>query len=341
MSESLRILVQAEYDAGRFDGVALIARGPTLLGAFSVGMADRTFSVPLRLESPMPIASVTKQMVAVCVLQEFQQDRLKLDDPIKKHLPWLTRPWAARVTIRNLLTHTSGLPQPDVIVPSFYTRQDIDTSGAGLGRLIDACELERDPGSGFSYNNTDYILLGALLEQLDGKPLIQVLRDRVFVPSGMIGSGVLMGREIVPNLARDYEVDSGGVRDAPLFQLANFAGAGAVYSTAHDLWAFNLTLVNHRLLDTRTTEIMLESSPQSGFAAMGCWVYDLELTPGTRTRVVERHGAIGGYNAVNIVVPESGECIVLMCNISSFEDPQTWTKQGLGYRLLERIRQSP
>ena len=93
--------------------------------------------------------------------------------------------------------------------------------------------------------------------------------------------------------------------------------------------------MNDVLLDRPARETMFEASPQTGYAAFGCWVYSLDLPSHGTVRIVERHGAIAGYNVVNLIAPEHGTCVILLCNISSFAEPQTWGRQGLAYQLFE------
>ncbi|MCX5691818.1 MAG: hypothetical protein NTV94_18830, partial [Planctomycetota bacterium] len=125
------------------------------------------------------------------------------------------------------------------------------------------------------------------------------------------------------------------VRFPPHQELANYGGAGAAYSTADDLLAFNHALMNDVLIDRTSREVMFESSPQSGYAAFGCWVYTLEVPGHGSIRIVERHGAIAGCNVVNLIAPDKAISVILLCNISSFAEPQTWGRQGLAYRLLD------
>ena len=156
-------------------------------------------------------------------------------------------------------------------------------------------------------------------------------------PLGLKATGIIRGREIIAGLPEDYDLDAGSARAATHFELANFGGAGGAYSSLRDLWAFDRALIGNALLKAETTAVMLESSPQTGYAALGCWTYPLTLRDGRKLRIVERHGSIGGYNVVNLYCPEADTCVILACNISSFAEPETWRKQGLAYRLLTLV----
>ena len=334
----LRRLVNDEHRAGRFDGVVLVAGPHGVAGEFAAGLADRAFDAPHTVDEPMPVASVTKQFLAVCVLRGAQAGTIGLDDPVSKYLPSLDRPWATHLTIRQLLLHRSGLQQPESVLPGFYSRTELPQSSVELARLLGAAELTAEPGSRFEYNNTDYILLSAVLESVHHKPLHEVMQTEVFGPSGMTASGMIRGREIIARLPRSYDLDA-GVSEQARFpehqELANYRGAGAAYSTARDILAFNTALMGDVLLNPATRSVMFESSAQSGYAAMGCWAYPIDIKGEGTVRIVERHGAIEGYNIVNLFCPNKGISVILLCNISSFEEPQTWMRRGLAYRLFE------
>ncbi|MFO0958850.1 MAG: serine hydrolase domain-containing protein [Isosphaeraceae bacterium] len=336
LEDSLKSAVKAEHDAGRFDGVVLVARDDRILGEYAFGRANRAFGAPHRADKPFPVASVTKQFVAVMVLQQVERGAIALDDPLSKHLDGLDRPWGCRVTLRHLLAHTSGLPQPDAVIPDFYTRPDLAPNAVALAKLLAEHEPQAAPDGAFSYNNADTIYLGAVLETIVRKPLADVLRESIAGPLGLKSTGLIVGREVIEGLPEDYDLEGGAVKRAPHQELANYGGAGAAYSTLRDLWAFDRALISGKLLKPESHALMIASSPQSGYAGLGCWCYPLAFEGGATYQIVERHGSIGAYNVVNLYVPDAESCIVIACNLSTFAEPRTWGKQGLAYELLRR-----
>ncbi len=303
-NRALKETVEDEHRAGRFDGVVLVAQGEMLLGEYAFGDADRKLGQSHRIAERFPVASVTKQWVAVMIMRLVEQGRLALDDSIAKHLPQLDQPWTRVVTVRQLLRHESGLPQPDEVIPDFYQKADLPSDSIALASQLATKALGK-PGKGFVYNNTDYVVLSAVIENVMGKPLSEALRILLLEPAGMNSSGLLTTREGRSGLPFDYELEAGNAKTAPYQELANYRGAGAGYSTASDIWAFDRAMMTNRLLNPETAKILLESSPQSGYSALGCWVYPLKIGTAPSIKVVERHGAIGGYNVVNLYVPEN------------------------------------
>lgn len=166
--DSLRETLKTEHEAGRFDGVALVARNESVLGEFAFGLANRQFQVAHRADEPFPVASVTKQWLAVMVLQLVEAGNFTLDDSLSARLPSVDKPWARKITLRQLLTHTSGLPQPEAVIPDFYQRADVAPNATALAKLLAAKDPEEAPGLKFSYNNSDYMYLSAVLETVRG-----------------------------------------------------------------------------------------------------------------------------------------------------------------------------
>jgi CubicO group peptidase (beta-lactamase class C family) len=145
-SDAMVKTIDAEHRAGRFDGVALVEADGMTVAASAVGLADRTFSVPHRFNEPMPVASVTKQFVAVAIMRLVQAGKLSFDEPVARHLAFLNRSWAATITPRHLLQHRSGLPQPDAIIPGFYARTDLPSDAIAMAKMLGECDLAAESG---------------------------------------------------------------------------------------------------------------------------------------------------------------------------------------------------
>lgn len=193
--------IRTEMERRGIPGLALaVVRGGRLEKVASYGQASVEFGVPVRDETLFQINSTTKSFAAVAVLMQVEAGRIALDDPIGRHLPDLPQAWRA-VTIRQLMSHTSGLPD---IVESPMT-------GTMLARTVpDALRLLADrpmmfaAGSSWSYNQTNYMLLAMLLEKLTGKPFAELCRTAFFEPLGL-GTPVFGdARAVLANRATGY-----------------------------------------------------------------------------------------------------------------------------------------
>ena len=186
---ALREVVRRAREGG-FTGVILVSREGQLLLREAVGEADRRRHLPLTLDTRFRLASWTKQVTALLVMQEVEKGTLALNAPASTYLPTLS-PSAGAVTLRQLLLHTSGLPNPSdpspqaapTDVPAFYTRTapaaaEAQTQATGF------CSgpVKRPAGERFEYNNCDYLVLGAVLERVTGRSYAQLIQERIARP---------------------------------------------------------------------------------------------------------------------------------------------------------------
>ncbi len=301
---------------------------------------DRAVSAPGRLHKPGEIwrwASVTKQLTATLVMQEVAAGRLALDDTLATRLPAFTGPSADRITLRMLLQHTSGLPNPDDTpaadaksFPAFYLRK-----GAKIGGPADAlgyCAGKKaEPGAGFAYNNCDYIVLGAVLEHETGKSFARLLDERIVRPLHLKTAALAVGSAPIPAMARGY-VDA--TMPEPTFELAAFGAAGAVYGDAADLMAVDRALMTNALLPETATAIAWTGDPKLGYVALGAWSFPAPLKGCTgAVALIERRGEIGGVEVRNLIAPKLGRALVVFSDRSDLDFGEIWQGKGLTYDL--------
>lgn len=298
-------ILRAYADAGRFNGTALVASGGAIVyqGAFG-GVDEAGTRTPLTPGTPMRVASVTKAFTALLVMQQVQEGRLRLDEPVTTYLPDFRRDTGARITLRHLLTHRSGLPH-DQATPSHEYRPE---------QALDA-DLLAEPGSTFQYNNRDYYLLARILERVTGRTFSQLLEERVLGPAGMAATGEHPYPAGVPGEAVGFlPADSAGLRRPPEIDLRNFVGAASMYSTVGDLYRFDRALAGGALLKPALRDTMYAPGP--GAAAFGSWVYARPFGGGRRLTLVDRRGSLGGFGAWFLRIPEDDGVIILLDNHS-------------------------
>jgi CubicO group peptidase (beta-lactamase class C family) len=316
-------ILRSYADAGRFNGTALVASGGRVVYEGAFGLVDQKTKTPLTPATPMRISSVTKAFTSLLVMQQVQEGRLRLDEPITTYLPDFRRDTGARITLRHLLTHRSGLPH-DQAGPSVDYRPE-----EGLN-----ADLLAEPGSTFQYNNRDYYLLARILERVTGRTFAQLLQERVLRPAGMAATGVHPYPSRVPGEALGYAApDSTGLNRAPDLDLRHFLGAADMYSTAADLHRFDRALADGRLLSPALRDTMYAPGP--GGAALGSWVYARPFGGGRRQTLVDRRGALGGFGAWFLRLPDDDGVIILL---DSHESPAL---QEIGERILTVLYGAP
>lgn len=309
------------------------------LWTHAAGSTLRGGARPAPPDAPLRIASVTKPMVAVVVLQLVAEGRLGLDDPVADWLP--SRAGLVRdATVRHLLAHRSGIPDYGG-VPGFgdglLDDRDRRWDTAELVALLRDVRPDFPAGSDFSYSNTGYVLLGMLIEAVTGRPWAEELRTRVLVPLDLRGTDVpshdAPPAEVLPGY---YDVDGDGftenVETGPWPSLETSEGpAGAVVSTVADVTRFLRGLFDGALLPREQLDAMTEPGPHG--RRYDGYGLGLEVTRPDRATLVLGHGGwVAGSRIVTWYVPDADAVITVAAN-EYRADPY-----DLAELLLHRVR---
>ena len=277
-------------------------------------------------------ASVTKQLVATLIMQEVAAGRIDLDKPVSAYLPAFKSPNAAKISVRQLLRHQSGLPNPDDTVAGkdgvsvYYAKVDPVLQNPLTGYC--AGPVKGAPGGNWSYNNCDYIVAGALLEAVTGKSWKALVSERVATPLGVKSLGAFPTAK--PTVAGLVSGKAEG-----RYKFETFGAAAGLYGTAQDLWKFDRALMNGKLLPEAARTTMWDGQPELGFIALGQWSFGAELKGCPMpVRIVERRGAIGGVQVRNFILPDSDIVVIAFTNRDDFEFGEIWQGKGFSYDLL-------
>lgn len=311
-----------------FNGVLLISRGDTIIYARAFGTVTPGGDDPHRLDARWRYASVTKQIVATIAMQEVAAGRLSLDAPISTYWPDYPNEEAREITIEQLMRHLSGLADPDLSpamptgLPAFYTAE---WAGQATAEGYCAGPMLAAPGAAFRYNNCDFIVLGTILERVTGETLADLVAARIdpamrFYPDGA---------DTVPGF---YLTQA-----EPPIALAAYGAAGGLNGTLLDLWRFDRALLRGNLLDEASRAAMWDGRPELGQVALGQWAYNAPLAECTQApRLIERHGAIGGIQLRNFLLPDSDMVVIAATNRAEgdFDFGTIWSGSGFTHDLL-------
>jgi D-alanyl-D-alanine carboxypeptidase len=242
-------------DAGAFSGVVLVGKGDRILLERAYGWANLEDSVRNSAESRFTIASIGKMFTATAIGQLIAAGKLHLDDTLAKVLPeYPNQDRARQITIRQLLGHTAGLR--DFFGDSAYDRNHDYPSPLALASAVANRPLLFPPGTGWSYSNEGYVVLGAVIEKVSGESYDDFLQHHIFAPAEMSRTGNFAADDVVPHRAVGYRhraSDPLGVR-APYGNrtfVRKGSPAGGAYTTARDLWHFSRALLDGRLLNQK------------------------------------------------------------------------------------------
>jgi D-alanyl-D-alanine carboxypeptidase len=307
--------LSAELDrqaaADRFSGAVLVAKNgnPVLRAAF--GMADRERKTANQVNTQFRIGSMNKMFTAVAVMQLVQQGKLRLSDPVGKHLPdYPNRDVAAKVTVHHLLTHTGGTG--DIFGPEFAKRR------LELKELDDYVKLygqrapEFEPGGQHRYSNYGFLLLGVLVTKVSGQSYYDYVREHIFKPAGMTRTDSLPESEAVAGRSTGYMRRGGQFQpnDATLPYRGTPAGGG--YSTVEDLVRFAHALTAHKLLSAKYTRLLTTGKVA---APPGQYAYGFMDANRAPARWFGHGGGAPGMNGDLRIYPDSGYVVAVLSNL--------------------------
>ncbi|HET6889581.1 MAG TPA: serine hydrolase domain-containing protein [Pyrinomonadaceae bacterium] len=314
-----------------FSGFVLVARGDKPVFAEGFGFADRERGIRWTPPTVSDIGSITKQFTGAAILKLEEEGRLSVTDPIGKYFPAVPGDKIS-ITLHHLLTHSSGLSDPDAY--DDWTPVETDT----YLRAVLAQTLRFKPGDGFSYANANFSLLGIIIEKLSGKSYESFVRERLFLPANMSETGYLLPRWGDGRLAQGYRdsklwgttLGRPMAPDGPYWALrAN----GGIHSTAYDMFRWARALLEGRVLAPASMKKYWAAHvKQSGDSSYG-YGWSINTIPGG-TRVITHNGGNGIFFADMAIVPDADLVVFLMTNVIAENRSANALLQQLGMRFL-------
>lgn len=306
-------LVASYQELGMFNGAVLVATNGEIVLSKGYGLANLEWDVPNRADTKFRLGSITKQFTSMIIMQLVEEGRFSLDAAVAELLPYYRKDTGEKISVHNLLTHTSGLPNYTAL-PGFMS--DVSRDPFGVEEFVKAyCsgDLEFEPGSEFSYSNSGYFVLGAIIEQVTGETYEQQLKTRILDPLGMRDTGYDHGAEVIERRASGYERTDRGHRNAPYLDMSIPFAAGALYSTVEDLLRWDQALYGDTLLGETSKKTMFK--PFLDEYAYGWGVTTVPVGPDGASRTIIAHGGgINGFSTLIARVIEDRHLVVLMNN---------------------------
>ena len=300
-------VVRADADKGEFMGVVLVARDGEILFDKGYGSANLEWKIANDGDTKFRLGSVTKQFTGAAILLLQERGKVQLDAPVRTYLPDAPAAWD-KVTVRNLLTHSSGIPN----FTSFDDYAKLKTLEATTASLIARFRdkpLEFQPGEKYAYSNSGYILLTAIIEKASGQSYSTFLADNIFRPLGMADTGYDSHAAVLPRRAAGYSPSPKGVVNTDYLDMTIPQGAGALYSTSHDLLKWQRGLFGGKLLKPDSLKAYL--TPFKDNYALGVAV----VTAGGNT-TVSHGGGIEGFNTWLGYDPDRKLTVVVLANLN-------------------------
>lgn len=306
--QAIRRLVSTRAANGSFSGAVILAHCDSVLLEIYAGTADRERKTAVGQDTRFRIASMTKMLTGVAVMQLVQSGRLSRSDTISHLIPSLPDDPFDRITIHQLLTHTAGLGS--IWTPEFFSR-----GANSFRRTADFLPLFiRDtllfpPGTSWAYSNAGYVLLGLAVERLSGESYAEYVRHRVFAPAGMS----VEPADEIDRAHADRAIAYSRGRPAEHIGLRRIMPAGGAVLSARDVHRFGLALLRHRLLDSTSTNVAITGVVEYRPGARYGYGFANEIVKGER--IVFHDGGADGISTNLDLIPERGLIAIVLANL--------------------------
>lgn len=285
------------------------------------GLANLEWSIPVTTNSVFEIGSITKQFTASCILMLQQEKKLSIDDPISKYLADTPAAWS-NVTIRHLLSHTSGIKSYtglDGFALTKHLKQHEFIEAIGKQRM------EFQPGESWKYSNTGFNLLGFIVENVSGKPYWTFLHERILAPLQMTSTTDRYPGQIITNRVSGYE-QTNHVHINRDYDLTDVFAAGAIASTVGDLAKWNTALDTDTILNAESKKLAwIQQRLNTGKATNYGLGWFIENVEGHRS--IGHGGSTSGFNGSVQRFPEDKLVVILLTN----------TDESLGTTMARKV----
>jgi CubicO group peptidase (beta-lactamase class C family) len=299
--------VVQSYAPARFMGTVLVARGDTIVLSKAYGAANLEWNIPNTPATKFRLGSLTKQFTAASILLLEERGKLKVDEPIKTYLPDAPAAWD-KITIFNLLTHSSGIPN-FTSFPDYAAMEPFATPVDKIVARFRDKPLDFAPGAKMSYSNSGYVLLGYLIERITGGSYATFVQDNIFTPLGMKDSGYDSNSAVILRRASGYAPSPTGPMNAGFIHMSIPHAAGALYSTTEDLLKWQQALYGGRVVSAASLQKM--TTPFKGDYAFGLTVRTVN-----GRKMIAHGGGIEGFNTSLSYFPDEKLAIVVLSNIN-------------------------
>jgi CubicO group peptidase (beta-lactamase class C family) len=321
ISEKVDAYVAAEMRTEKMPGLALaVVRDGQIIKARGYGLANIELDVSVKAETIFQTGSVGKQFTATAVMMLVEDGKIRLDDPIGKYLPGAPVTWK-NITVRNLLTHTSGIHDYEteslkkkgaafINLRNDYTEEELFKKFSGL-------PLDFPPGSKWNYSTSGYVILGILIHKVTGQFYGDVLQERIFRPLGMSYTRIISEADIIRNRAAGYRLVNGEIKNQEwVSPMLNTTADGALYTNIVDIARWDAALYTEKLLkkgslDQMWTAVCLNDGKTADYG------FGWDVTSANGHRLIEHGGAWQGFTAQISRYVDDKFTVIVLTNLDS------------------------
>ena len=309
-------IMQSYHNYNMFDGAVLVAENGKVVYKGAFGLANREWNIPNKTNTKFMIGSVSKPLTATLMLIQVQKGLIDLNKTLADYLPEFKNKPAANVTIKQLLGHTSGMPNYDITKDFFPRISRQNFSREDYVKVYIDSAISFEPGSRYFYSSWGYFTLGYIMERVTGKTYSQLMKEDIFDKAGMANSGSYHHMQIVPNRATGYDYSFGGFTSADFRDQSNTMGTGDLYSTVDDLFKFHIAISNNTLLNKQLTDEMFTPGIRPARYGYGWFNQNFKYTPADSVAANFHLGMTEGFISFMLRIPSTNSFTIILCNSS-------------------------
>lgn len=306
------------YPANSPGAIVLIAIGDTVIYRKSFGMANLELNVPMKPENVLRLASITKQFTSVSILLLMEQGKLNVHDPLSKYIA--DYPRGNEITLHNLLDHTSGIPSFTNLL-DFRSKIRNDMTPEEIISSFKKLPLEFEPGEKYEYSNSEYVLLGYIIEKISGMSYENFIQKYIFDKLGMKNSYYGSSDKIIPNRANGYQLNDSSYQNAEYISMTIPYASGSLMSTVDDMFLWSKAIHHNTLISEKSkqlafTNYTLKNGKHSNYG------YGWEINELAGATSIEHTGGINGFTTSGIYVPDRNVYSIVLTNLDDGFGPE-------------------
>ncbi|WP_295798036.1 beta-lactamase family protein [Mucilaginibacter sp.] len=313
-ADRIDTLMQAYHRFNMFDGSILVAENNQVIYKKGFGLANREWNIPNTTDTKFMLGSISKSLTAYLVLIQVQKGLIDLNKTISDYIPSYSEKNGRRITIRQLLSHTSGIAGYEAI-PDFFprvTRQYYNRED--YIKLYMDSTLLFTPGTNYNYSSWGYYTLGYILERVSGKSYAQLMKEDIFDKLGMNSSGSYYHTQVVSKRATGYDYSLGGYTSSDFRDQSNTLGTGDIYSTVEDMFKWHVAISDNRLLNKQLTKQAFTPGIRPWRYGFGWFNQNFKYTDKDSVFTNYHLGMTEGFLSFIVRVPETNSFIIFLCN---------------------------
>lgn len=313
LTHSIDSLMRSYFTDTSYGASVLVAKGDNIIYQKAFGKASLELNVSMDTSMVFQIGSVTKQFTAVCILKLYAEGKLSLNDSIKKYIPDYPEP-GAFITIHHLLNQTSG------IVEYLQIKSAANDPGKYYATCLELVNIFKNeplrfaPGERWEYSNSNYAVLGHIIEKVSGKKYTEYVEENIFRPLNMNNTYNGTVSQIIEGRVPGYSSNARGeITNAGYLDLSYANAGGSILSTTSDMLKWSRSLVNHKVVKWETlVKAITNYSTTKGIKTHYGYGWFLNEINGSST--IEHSGGTRGFASHAVYLPREDVYVVLLTN---------------------------